>query len=59
MAHAALVASGTPKLETEGLLLSACNEVEIDTVASLTPQEKNALKMVVRQRTAGSLAVVC
>jgi hypothetical protein len=59
MAHSAFVASGSPKLEAQGFLLSVCKEEEIDTVADLSPQEKNALKMVVRQRQAGNLASLC
>jgi hypothetical protein len=53
MSHSDFVATGKPKLEAEGLLLDVCTEQEIDGVAALTRQEKNALKMVVRQRSPG------
>ena len=51
--YSALVASGTLKLEAEGFLISFCTEQEIESVESLTRQEKNSLKMVVRQRQSG------
>jgi hypothetical protein len=54
----ALVQSGTSKLEADGLLLDFCTEAEIETVMSLSPQEKNALKMLVRQRL-GKLNSIC
>jgi predicted nucleic acid-binding protein len=49
-AYSALVASGKIKLEAEGFLVSVCTEQEIESVESLTRQEMNALKMVVRQK---------
>jgi hypothetical protein len=52
--HGALVDSGTPKLEQEGLILDACTEAEIDSVPSLSIPEKNALKMMVRRRYQGA-----
>lgn len=46
----AFVSSGTPKLEAEGFVLAYCTETEVDSVLTLTPQERNALKMKVRER---------
>ncbi len=57
-AYSALVASGKIKLEAEGFLVSVCTEQEIESVESLTRQEMNALKMVVRQRQAGVVDIL-
>ena len=46
----ALRNTGKPKLEEEGFSLDVCTEAEIDGVATLSQKEKNALKMIVRQR---------
>ena len=51
--YAALLASGEIKLQAEGFLISVCTEQEIESVENLTQQEKNSLKMVVRQRQPG------
>ena len=57
-AYSALVASGKIKLEAEGFLVSVCTEQEIESVESLTRQEMNALKMVVRQRQSGVVDIL-
>ena len=55
-AFAAHLASGEIKLQAEGFLISVCTEQEIDSVENLTRQEKNSLKMAVRQRQPGVIS---
>jgi len=40
----ALVDSGKPLIEAEGIFLPYCSEAQIDGVETLTVQQKNALK---------------
>jgi hypothetical protein len=57
-AFAAHLASGEIKLQAEGFLISVCTEQEIDSVENLTRQEKNSLKMAVRQRQPGVTVIL-